>query len=129
MSTDLVIKVIADTQKSIKELGKVQKELTGIARQIRNLQLVSTGLGVVKSVIGTVTNTIKNQVSVIYSWIQAYEEAAVSQIKLASSIKAAGLDVGDTMKKFKDLADEIKSTTSFAGSAVEASARLFVAMG
>ncbi len=129
MSTDLVIKVIADTQKSIKELGEVQKGLTGIARQIRNLQLVSTGLGAVKSVIGTVTNTIKNQVSVIYSWIQAYEKAAVSQIKLASSIKAAGLDVKDTMKKFKDLADEIKSTTSFAGSAVEASARLFVAMG
>ena len=129
MSTDLVIKVIADTQKSIKELGEVQKGLTGIARQIRNLQLVSMGLGVVKSVIGTVTNTVKNQLSVIYSWIQAYEEAAVSQIKLASAIKAAGLDVADTMKKFKDLADEIKSTTSFAGSAVEASARLFVAMG
>jgi len=129
MSTDLVIKVIADTQKSIKGLGEVQKELNGIARQIRNLQLVSTGLGVVKSVIGTVSNAVKSQVSGIYSWIQAYEEAAVSQIKLASSIKAAGLDVDDTMEKFEDLADEIKSTTSFEGSAVEASARLFVAMG
>lgn len=119
MAADLVINVAADVQKALKDLTEVQKSVKGIATQIRNIQLITLGVRAAGAVIRSISSSIRNLAGSASSWIQAYEESVLSQIRLASAIKASGLAVRTTSAEFQHFNDQVQSTVAAGSGSVE----------